>query len=527
MAKPHTLDTPLLRLSENDHWSVSDAVRHTFISGDSGSGKTSGSGAALRGALLKAGSGALVLVAKPEEADLWRKACKDAGRLGSLIELDGRNGQAFNFLAYEMARLGSEGIGSVVECLLRVVEAAKVASASPGKDGDQFWQEATRMLLRHSLPVILAATGNVTIPHIIEFVRTAPRTPDEMQDDEWQRRSFFYRTLMASEHRLAPDVGEKMISYWLHEYAALDAKTRANIVVSLSTTLDRFCHGWMARSFCGETTFVPALCFHGAIILLNMPALTLNEDGVIAQVLFKFIWQRAMLSRNALPQTFRERLCFLWIDEYQTFASSYDPQFLSACRASMVATVLLTQSLPTLYASMPGENARDKVDHLTGLCSTKIVHSTSCTVTARWAADMIGRTLHQRGNYSAGDSYSENQGTNVSLGDNWGTNQGSNWSSGVSVQDGKTSHNWSSGSSSGSSSGGSSNWGRSRGSSTSRSLSQGWSEQMDHAIEPAALGRMLKTGGRANGGMVTGILYQSGRIFAASGSNYMVASFQQ
>jgi hypothetical protein len=50
---------------------------------------------------------------------------------------------------------------------------------------------------------------------------------------------------------------------------------------------------------------------------------------------------------------------------------------------------------------------------------------------------------------------------------------------------------------------------------------------MDHAIEPAALGRMLKTGGRANGGMVTGILYQSGRIFAASGSNYMVASFQQ
>lgn len=518
------LNTKLLRLSDKDYWHVGDAVRHTFISGDSGSGKSSGSGATIRRALLKSGAGGLILVAKPEEAEAARKDCHETGRLSSLIEVDGRNGHAFNFLRYEMARLGADGINSVVECVLRVMEAARVASATPGKDGEQFWMDTTRMLLRHSLPVIFAATGNVSIPDIIEFVRTAPRSPEEMRDKEWQRRSFFYRTLMQSEHRLSPDVGTTVISYWLNEYCVLDAKTRGNIVSSLTTTLDRFNHGWMARTFCSGTSFVPELCNHGAIILLNMPALTLNEDGVIAQILFKFIWQRAMLSRNALPQVQRERLVFQWIDEYQTFASSSDPSFLSACRASMVATVLLTQSLPTLYASMPGEKARDKVDHLIGMCATKVVHATSCTHTARWAADMLGRTLHRRANANVGENYGRNIGVNIGLSENWGESSGTSASSGGSSQGGSQ---WSVGTNRSSSSGGGSNWGRSRGTSTSHSNSQGWSEQMDHIVEPADLGRMLRTGGRTNRGRVDGIWYQSGRVFDATGSNFLMAEFAQ
>ncbi len=521
------LSTKLLRLSDKDYWHVGDATRHTFISGDSGSGKSTASGATIRRALLKSGAGFLILVAKPEEADAVRKDCQMTGRLSSLIEVDGRNGHQFNFLRYEMARLGGDGINSVVECLLRVMEAARVASATPGKDGEQYWMDTTRMLLRHSLPVILAATGNVSIPEIIEFVRTAPRSPEEMRDKDWQRRSFFYRTLMQSEHRLRPDVGARVISYWLHEYSALDAKLRGSIVSSLTTTLDRFNHGWMARTFCADTTFVPELCNHGAIILLNMPALTLNEDGVIAQILFKFIWQRSMLTRNALAQAQRERLVVMWIDEYQSFATSSDPQFLSACRASMVATVLLTQSLPTLYASMPGEKARDKVDHLIGMCATKVVHATSCTHTARWAADMLGRTLHRRANRSVGENYGQNFGVNVGLSENWGESSGTSSSFGGSSQAGNSSSQWSVGSNRGSSSGGGSNWGRSRGTSTGHSSSQGWAEHMDNIIEPADLGRMLRTGGRANHGRVDGIWYQSGRIFDATGSNFLMAEFAQ
>lgn len=101
------LSTRLLRLSDKDYWHVGDAVRHTFISGDSGSGKSSGSGATIRRALLKSGAGALILVAKPEEAEAAREDCRMTGRLSPLIEVDGRNGHAFNFLRYEMARLAA------------------------------------------------------------------------------------------------------------------------------------------------------------------------------------------------------------------------------------------------------------------------------------------------------------------------------------------------------------------------------------------------------------------------------------
>ena len=69
-----------------DDVTLRDACQGILITGGTGSGKTSGSGAAIAGAFLRAGMGGLVLVAKPEEAELWRRYCKRRGRLGSLIE---------------------------------------------------------------------------------------------------------------------------------------------------------------------------------------------------------------------------------------------------------------------------------------------------------------------------------------------------------------------------------------------------------------------------------------------------------
>ena len=50
---------------------------------------------------------------------------------------------------------------------------------------------------------------------------------------------------------------------------------------------------------------------------------------------------------------------------------------------------------------------------------------------------------------------------------------------------------------------------------------------MDHLIEPAAFGRMLKTGGPAHGGRVSAVWYQAGRTFAASHGNVLLAEFVQ
>ena len=95
--------------------------------------------------------------------------------------------------------------------------------------------------------------------------------------------------------------------------------------------------------------FRPEDTFKGKIIVLNLPVKEYNELGQFAQVLFKFIWQRAVerrlppgINRQAAEQTIRP--VFLWADESQFFVNSYDALFQSTARASRACTVYLTKT---------------------------------------------------------------------------------------------------------------------------------------------------------------------------------------
>lgn len=517
------LDTPLLQLTPHDPFTLRDACQGVCIMGGIGSGKTSGSGQSLAAAYLRSGMGGLVLCAKPEEADLWRCYCRKHKRMGSLLEIT-PTGAGFNFVAYELERQGAAGLNAVVECLMRVLEIARAASPSQSRGGDSFWEDTTRQILRNALPILYAATGTVRISDLLHFVRSAPRSPDEMTDPDWQRQSYFCEAFTNAAPQLDDATGSRCVAYWRNDFATLDAKTRGNIVISLTTTLDRFNHGWLQSAFCERTSYVPELSFHGAILLLEMPALTCNEDGIIAQQLIKYLWQRAVLARNGLAAPHKERPVFLWADEAQYFINSYDAEFLSTCRGSRCCTVFLSQSLPTYYAKMGGENARDRVHHLLGNFATRIWHNNACAETNEHAAKTIGRSLQTRRNSSEGFGSNHSTGMNMGEGTNWGQNS----NSGGSVSfgpNGQTTHGVSWGS--GSSAGGNDNWGRNRGGGTSSNVSHGTSEQMDYILEPRIFSSALKTGGLANGNRVSAVWYQAGRSFAAAGGNALLAEFAQ
>src|SRR6478736_622685 len=76
------LDLPLVGFSrrETDVWTLGDAFQGVLIMGENGSGKTSGSGELLARKYLKAGFGGLVLCFKTDEAALWQRYLKRAGR---------------------------------------------------------------------------------------------------------------------------------------------------------------------------------------------------------------------------------------------------------------------------------------------------------------------------------------------------------------------------------------------------------------------------------------------------------------
>jgi hypothetical protein len=516
------LDTPLLQLSATDKFTLRDACQGVHVLGGVGSGKTSGSGKAIASAYLRAGFGGLVLAAKPEEVHLWRRYAKANGRANSLI-LFGERG-SFNFITYELARQGTQGTGSVVECLMRILEASRLSNPNAGRGGEAFWEDATRQVLRNTIPILYAATGTVRIPDIIRFVASAPTSLQQLRDADWQAESFMFNALASAKRKplrpLNDDDFEKTASYWRDEYSQLDPKTRSNIAISLSTALDRFNRGRLHRAFCTDTTLVPELTFHGAIIVMDMSALTWNEDGIIAQQLFKYMWQRAVLSRNGLEPQHRSRPVFLWADEAQYFVNSFDTDFQSTCRSSLACTVYLSQSLPTYYAKIGGEHAKHKADMLLANFVTKIFHNNADPETNRWAADTIGRVIQRRGTYNEGQSSGRSLGMNAGESTNWGRNS----SVGSSI-DGRG--NYSSTSGSGSNRGGGESWGRNRGRNTGQSVSGGYSETMDYEIEPGDFARALKTGGPANGGNVTAVWFQAGKTFRDSQRNYLVTRFVQ
>lgn len=516
------LDTPLLQLSRTDRFTLRDACQGVHIFGGIGSGKTSGSGKALASAYLRAGMGGLVLAAKPEEVDLWLRYARENGRANSVV-LFGERGGSFNFLDYELARQGPDGIGSVVECLMRILDAARL-SKGDGRGGEPFWEDATRQLLRNSIPILRAATGTVRIPDIIRFVSSAPSSLERLRDPEWQATSFMFQALaQARRQPLAPmpeDEFEKTASYWRDEYAQLDPKTRGNIAITLSTALDRFNRGRLHRAFCTDTSLVPELTFHGVIVIMDMSALTWNEDGVIGQQLFKYMWQRAVLARNALEPRHRDRPVFLWADESQYFVNAFDTDYQSTCRSAKACTVYLTQSLPTYYAKMGGDQAKARADMLLANFVTKVFHNNADYETNRWASDTIGRSIQRRYTESIGESSGYSTGMNTGESENTGSSRSFG---GSSDGRGGGGSNWSSGSNAGRGD----NWGRNRGRTNGENQSMGYSEAMDVEVEPATFARDLVTGGPAHRGRVTGLWFSAGRRFADSGRNYLHVEFRQ
>jgi len=518
------LDTALLRLARGGNFTLRDATSGLHAFGATGSGKTSGLGKMILGAYMRAGFGGVLTCAKPDAVDDAIRAAAAHGRSKSLLVFDENEG--FNFLAYEMARQGAEGIGTVTECLMHVVEASKKASGTASQRGeDSFWLDSARQAIRRALLALYSAKGSLSVADIVRFINTAPTSIRDVTDPAWQGRSFMYAVMDAATRnpkvRLRNDVLGDVINFWGEAFPSIPEKTRGNIVITITAALDRFLHGRLARAFCGRTTIVPELTFHGTIIVLAMPTLTWNEDGVIAQVLFKYLWQRAALARNSLAPQHRERPIFSFCDEAQETVHSYDGEFLSVCRSSKVCPVAMTQSLPAYYARIGGDNPRDAAHALVGRYAGHVYFSNGCVETADYASRMIGRVMTRRGNWSSGSAENVNLGMNAGNSENSGHSTNFGRSSGSNF--GQSSRN----SSSGHNSGSGSNWGENRGRGTSQNVSEGYSESMEFAVEPGDFARYLKTGGELNGYEVTGIWFQSGRIFRNSGSNYFLARFRQ
>ena len=389
------------KLPEN-FWCLNDAFQGVQVLGGTGSGKSSGSGQAIAKAFLDANLGGLVLTAKTDEVFAWEEYARQTGRETDLLIVDESAKWRFNFLRYELKRpgIGAGHTENLVNLFSSVLEASERRHGQGGGN-DAYWQRTLKQLLRNAIDLAVLSMDDLDLPSLYRIVTSAPRKPEEAADPGWQKKSACYGLIEVAEgtagakNRKADF--ELTRDYWLKEFPGLADETRSVIVSTFTSMADCFLRGMLRNLFCTDLNFKPEDTFDGKIIILNLPVKEYNELGQFAQVLFKFVWQRAVerripprLDRRKAQETIRP--VFLWADESQFFVNSYDALFQSTARSSRACTVYLTQNLPSYFAVFSGANSRSEVEAFVGNLQTKIFHANGDPTTNNWAADSIGRT---------------------------------------------------------------------------------------------------------------------------------------
>lgn len=388
-ADPWDLDRPLLYFSPEDAWTIRDACEGLQVFGGIGSGKSSGSGAAVAKSFLRSGFGGLVLCAPPGEKDAWLEMAEATGRSADIVVFSPEEPYRFNFLDYELRRGGrgggqTENLVNLFSVVMEIVEGKQSVGG-----GDQFWDRAMKELLRNSIDLLSLAQGTLSLEDVNRLIAEAPTSNKEVFDENWQKTSFCARCLQIADQkektpRQEHDY-EMLCRYWLRSYPALADKTRTSVTATYSGIADILLHGDAYQLLGMETNIIPEVTYRdGAIILVDLPIQEYGEVGRIIQGIWKYMFQRALLRRNAKKWP---RPVFLYCDESQNFISSFDFRYQAECRKAKACTVYLTQNIDNYYAVLGG-NGRTETDALLSNFITKCFHSNSGN-TNEWASQLI------------------------------------------------------------------------------------------------------------------------------------------
>jgi hypothetical protein len=411
-------DFPLLYFGrgKQDPYCVGDSYKHCFVTGASGSGKTSGSLATLFRAYLRTGYGGLVLCAKPDERALWERYCRQTGRLDDLVVVAPEAGipWRFNFLDYELRRKG-RGAGSVtniVELFSTIMDI--IENNTKEKISEDFWDRTALDLVRYAVIVLSVCEVTLSVENIKRFIASAPQK-GEGQDPDWQALSYAGQRLQeayrnARTPRQQADL-KASYDYFMNDLAMLNDRTRSSIEITFSSIASKFLVGDVREMLCTSTTLVPDALWHGKIVVLDMPIDYFNKEGLLIQGIIKYCFQKALL-RRSLDE--HPRPVFIACDEYHNFLSSFDYRFLSEARSHGVSMVMATQNISNVY-SILGAGARDQANSLLGNAALKVIHANTDNVTNLWASEVIGQEWMKM--RSVGLKQNEPGGTGITVSD--------------------------------------------------------------------------------------------------------------
>ena len=422
----------LLRFSKNaeDSWLVDDAMKGVSIMGGTGSGKTTASGRKLALSFLGQGWGGLVLCAKPDEAEMWKKYCKMAGRKESDVivfskdsTLTNNDGEiekiVFNPIDYEMRRPG-KGAGetqNITNIFMNIYRMGnRIASEGDTKE-ERYWDTALKRCLNRVIELLKLSHQDLSYSNMVKILVSSNNLDSEKFTNalvavEQNNLSFFksidsdnnfclkclldaYYEYKTNEENQSMEVltAYKLVEdYFVKILPAMGSRTKSVVTESFMGLAEPFLSGLLFKHFSGKTNLFPEVIYkEQKVVILDFPIKEFLDTGIIAQSVFKLLFEQAIERRDTEEYPVP---VFLWSDEAQYFINPYDQIFLTTARSSRTATVFLSQNISNYFAMMgSGHDAKSRVDSLMGNLSTKIFHANSDAETNEYASRLIGHDI--------------------------------------------------------------------------------------------------------------------------------------
>jgi hypothetical protein len=367
-------DTVIRDWGDGHAFRLADAQTGVIAFGGTGSGKTSAVARHLAFGYMANKFGGLVLCGKREESLQWQKWAADCGRSDDVIIVNADGDWRYNFMEDEASRPG-EGGGFTINIVGLLDEiAGALAGGDKGETGgdNKIWEDALHTLNSNAVELPVLAGLKVSLPLLREITSSAATSLEQVKDPEWQKRSVYYKILQEADK--ATENGDPEIradfqecrTYWLTDFPSYSDKTRSSIMMGFTVLIHPLVTRPLRKLFSSDTNVRPEDAFDGKIILVGLPVQEYRLVGRIANLIWKYCFQCAVLRRMqpADRQSFL-RPVFLWPTNARTSLPSSTANIRPSPAPQADAQSI---SLKTARACVSSSKARTRLIHCLEIC---------------------------------------------------------------------------------------------------------------------------------------------------------------
>lgn len=242
---------------------------------------------------------------------------------------------------------------------LTVAHTLKLASANfLGSSAEsRFWEQASFNLLKCSLVYCAASFPYFTFKELYQTLvlaregSLAAALVDRLKEERWDAEE---------RANIAMAIG-----YFQDEFSQMDQKIRTSILATATGFLSEFLEFRISQVLSPKQTEITLVSIEEAIEQGQWICLHIENDALARSVgvLFKLMYQEALLQRVNHPDHAQARYAVLVMDEFQDVVTSGggvglgDDRFLAKARESKAITFAATQSVSSLENALRSEAA--------------------------------------------------------------------------------------------------------------------------------------------------------------------------